>query len=231
MKLIYAVHILAGTLGLLSGYVALATTKGGSTHRRVGMLFVYSMLTMAVFGATITAARGIAPAVNYPAAIITSMLIITSLVTVKPELGSRLSALGLTLISFGVGLPMLWWGAEAAANGTKFGMPAFPFFMFGVIGTLAGLGDLRLLRTGPLSGAPRLARHLWRMCFALFFAALSASVQFAKMVPRDFRMPIMVIPMLTVLVALIYWLWRVRVRRSLRGLVVASPQPAMGAGT
>jgi uncharacterized membrane protein len=226
MKAIYAVHILAGTLGLLSGYVALATTKGGSTHRRVGMLFVYSMLTMAVFGATITAARGIAPAVNYPAAIITTMLIITSLVTVRPELGSRLSALGLTLLSFGVGIPMLIWGFEAAASGTKFGMPAFPFFLFGAIGTLAGIGDLRLLRTGPLTGAPRLARHLWRMCFALFFAALSASVQFAKMAPKLLKVPIMTIPMLVVLGAVIYWMWRVRVRRSLRGLVVGSPQVA-----
>jgi hypothetical protein len=58
------------------------------------------------------------------------------------------------------------------------------------------------------------------MCFALFIAALSASVQFAKMLPQSVRMPVLVLPMLVVIASMVYWLWRVRLRRSLRGLVV-----------
>ena len=52
-------------------------------------------------------------------------------------------------------------------------MPAFPFFMFGLVGVIGSVGDMRILRSGALNGASRLARHLWRMCFALFIAALS----------------------------------------------------------
>jgi hypothetical protein len=44
------IHIAAGTVGLLSGYTALLVTKGATMHRKGGMLFVYSMLTMAAFG-------------------------------------------------------------------------------------------------------------------------------------------------------------------------------------
>jgi hypothetical protein len=227
MKLIYAVHILTGTLGLLSGYAALAATKGGSLHRRVGMLFVYSMLIMAVFGATIAGVNDVAPAINFPAALITSTLIITSLTTVRPEIGSRALSIGLMLVSLGVGGAMLVWGFEAMAGGRKFGMPAFPFLLFGVVGTLAAVGDLRVMVSGALTGSRRLARHLWRMTFALFFAALSASVQFSKMAPQPLKVPIMAVPMLVVLAALIYWMWRVRIRQSLRGLVVKAPQAAL----
>jgi uncharacterized membrane protein len=224
MRMTYLVHIVAGTLGLLTGYVALSAAKGGTLHRKSGMLFVYTMLTMAVFGLAIAIVRGIAPAINVPAALLTSSMAITALTTVRPlRIGSRWVDLAATVISLAVGLVMLSWAFEAVANGGKRnGMPAFPFFLFGIVGMLAFLGDLRVMRTGPLKGAPRLARHLWRMCFALFIAALSASVQFVKMVPEPVRSvrPVFVLPVLVVIVMMFYWLWRVRVRRSLRGLAV-----------
>jgi hypothetical protein len=223
MRFTYLVHIVAGSLGLLTGYAALSAAKGGTLHRKSGMLFVYTMLTMAVFGLAIAVVRGIAPAINVPAALLTSSMAITALTTVRPlETGSRWVDLGATVVSFAVGLVMLSWGFEAIANGGKRnGMPAFPFFLFGIVGMLAGIGDLRVIRSGPLTGARRLARHLWRMCFALFIAALSASVQFVKMVPEPFRSirPLFVLPVLMVIVAMFYWLWRVRFRRSLQGIV------------
>lgn len=227
MRLTYLVHIVAGTLGLLTGYVALYAAKGGTVHRKSGRLFVYSMVTMAVFGMTIAVVRVIAPAINIPAALLTFCLVITALTTVRPlkhGAGSRWLGLTAMLVALTVGLTMLAWGVEAVANGgRRNGMPAFPFFMFGVVGTLAGIGDLRMMRSGPLTGARRLARHLWRMCFALFIAALSASVQFVKMVPEPLRIrALFVLPVVAVLVTMFYWLWRIRIRRSLRGIVRVS---------
>lgn len=104
-------------------------------------------------------------------------------------------------------------------------MPAFPFLMFGIVGLVAGAGDLRIMRSGRLGGASRLARHLWRMSFALFIAALSFFIGQAKVFPEPVRiLPLLALPMLTVLVTMFYWLWRVRIRRSLRGIVgVGSP--------
>jgi uncharacterized membrane protein len=62
----YVVHIVAGILTVVFGYLALYAPKGARLHRKSGMLFVYAMLTTAVFGATIAAARGVAPAINIP---------------------------------------------------------------------------------------------------------------------------------------------------------------------
>jgi len=212
------IHIIAGALGLVSGYVALCAAKGATLHRKSGMLFVYSMLTMSVLGIEIAAERGVAPAVNIPAGLLTSYLVITALTTVRPLAArARWLEVAAMLIALGVGVTMLTFGLEAIANGGKRnGMPAFPFFMFGVVGLLGTAGDIRVMRSGALKGASRLARHLWRMCFALFIAALSFSVQASKLIPKPIRIPggLLALPVLAVLVTMLYWLWRVRSKRS-----------------
>ena len=220
----YVVHILAGGLALVSGYLALSVKKGSRLHRRSGLLFVGAMLTVAFFGIVIAAGQGVAPAVNIPAALISAYLVVTSLSTVRSPApagahwllgGGMLVALATSLTSFGFGLEAV------AAGGTRDGMPAFPFFMFGLIGAIGSVGDMRILRSSALSGASRLARHLWRMCFALFIAALSFFIGQSDEFPQALRiMPLLALPVLIVLVSMFYWLWRVRIRRSLRGVTV-----------
>ena len=85
---------------------------------------------------------------------------------------------------------------------------------------LAGAGDLRLIRSNPPRGAGRIARHLWRMSFALFTAAMSFFVGQAKVIPEPIRIrPLLALPVLAVLITMLYWLWRLRIRRSLGGIV------------
>jgi uncharacterized membrane protein len=221
MRITLAAHIAAGTVGLVAGYVALYAAKAGTLHRRSGMLFVYAMLTMSLGGFAIAAVQNVAPAVNIPASLLTSYLVITALTTVRPYADQRRSlAVGGTLVALAVGATMVAFGAEAIANGgRRNGMPAFPFFLFGSIALIGTAGDLRVMRSGPLAGARRLARHLWRMCTALFIAALSFSVQAAKLVPRSVRMPgLFALPVVAVLATMIYWLWRVRRTRALRAI-------------
>jgi uncharacterized membrane protein len=216
MKTTLVAHIIAGGLGLITGYVALYAAKGGTLHRKSGMLFVYAMLTMSACGLVIAAGRGVAPAINIPAALLTSYLVITSLTTVRPlASGGRGLDVGAMLVALAVGITDLMFAFEAFANGgSRKGMPAFPFVMFGVVGLLCVIGDLRMLRSGALRGAARLARHLWRMSFALFIAALSFFIGQAKVIPAAIRIPpLLALPVLAVLVTMFYWLWRVR-RRS-----------------
>jgi uncharacterized membrane protein len=229
VRAIYVVHILAGTLGLLFGYVALYSAKGATVHRKSGLAFVYAMLTVSVAGFVIATVRDVAPAINIPAALLTSYLVITSLVTVRPlAVGSRWLDVGAMLVALAVGVTSLAFGFEAVANGGKRnGMPAFPFFMFGVVGMLASVGDLRMMRSGALKGVRRLARHLWRMSFALFIAALSFFIGQAQVFPKPMRIPaLLALPVLAVLVTMFYWLWRVRIRRSVRGIVGVSAAEA-----
>ncbi len=58
------------------------------------------------------------------------------------------------------------------------------------------------------------------MTFALFIAALSFFIGQADVFPQPIRIPpLLALPVLAVLVTLLYWLWRVRIRQSLRGIV------------
>ena len=90
-------------------------------------------------------------------------------------------------------------------------------FFMAAITTLAAAGDVRLMRSGALRAAPRLARHLWRMCFALFIAAgsfFSIRARVAKILPEPFTTPTMrALPVALVFAAMFYWLWRVRAQR------------------
>jgi len=218
MRMTLAVHIIAGGLGLLTGYVALYTAKGATTHRKAGIFFVYAMLLTSVLGIVLAGAKDKAFAINVALALLTSCLVITSLTTVRsPAAGARWLNPSAMLVSLAVGLSTLVFGFEALANGgQRKGISAFPFFLLAVVGLLAGVGDLRMMWSGPLQGARRLARHLWRMCFALFFASLAVFPRVGRMLPRSARIPLLVIPVLTVLGTMLYWLWRVRTRRAVR---------------
>ncbi len=223
MRVVYVVHILMGAIALIAGYLALYAPKGAKLHRRGGTVFVATMLVMSVGGVMLALGRNAAPFINVPAASITAYLVITSLTTVRPlASGGRQLLVALSVLAMAVGLASLWFGVEAvsSANGRgRDGMPWFPFALFGLTGTLASLGDLRVLLQGPLTGARRLTRHLWRMTFALFIAAMSFFIGQAKVVPEPYRnRMLLALPVLAVLVTLLYWVWRVRFRGSLRGI-------------
>jgi hypothetical protein len=104
-------------------------------------------------------------------------------------------------------------------NGSLDGVPYFMLFFLAAIMILAALGDLRVMRSGALRGRARLARHLWRMCFALFIAAgsfFSIRERVARVLPEPFTaMPLRMVAMLLPFAAMFYWLWRMRNRRAL----------------
>ena len=62
-----------------------------------------------------------------------------------------------------------------------------PFSIFATVALLAGAGDVRMIRSRGLQGAARLARHLWRMSFALFIGAFSFFLGQAKVIPKPVR--------------------------------------------
>jgi hypothetical protein len=80
------IHIIAGSIVLLAGYVALYTAKGSAVHRGSGRLFVYAMLIMTLTGAVMAAAGGSEGVVVN--ALLTAYLVITALTTVTRPAGS-----------------------------------------------------------------------------------------------------------------------------------------------
>ena len=89
-------------------------------------------------------------------------------------------------------------------------------FILAAVLLLAAAGDVRIMRFGVPRGGPRLARHLWRMCFALFIAAgsfFSLRERVAQILPEPFTTgPMRALPIVLLFAAMFYWLWRVRGR-------------------
>ena len=121
-------------------------------------------------------------------------------------------------------------GGVKAINSTRVSPGGVPFRTIGVMSfvlatvmILAAAGDVRILRFGMPRGGPRLARHLWRMCFALFIAAgsfFSIRGRVARVLPEPFTTgPMRALPILLLFGAMFYWLARVRGRRPLPVLV------------
>jgi uncharacterized membrane protein len=231
MGLTLQVHIVAAALGLVFGSVALYAAKGATLHRKSGMLFVFAMLAMSLSALVIAASRG--QEANLIAASLTAYLVITALTTVRPPTaGLRRVEVGALVVALALGATSITLGFAALASprGTRGGIPFVIFFMFGTVALLSAIGDVRMIRAGGLRGAPRLARHLWRMCYALWIAAasffLGPRARVAKVLPDVLLNPaLLALPVLLVLGVMFYWLWRVRIRRSFRGVIrVGAPE-------
>jgi len=221
------VHAVAAGLGLVLGSVALYAAKGATLHRKSGLLFVFAILTMSLTGAGMAAVTGNVG--NVVAGLLTAYLVITALITVRPSTaGLRRLEVGAMLMALALGMTCVTLGFQALAspNGTRFGIPFVVFFMFGTVALLAGIGDIRMIRSEGLRGVHRLTRHLWRMCYALWIATasffLGPRARVAKVLPEPLLNPaLLALPVVLVLVVMFYWLWRVRIRRTLRGIVSA----------
>jgi uncharacterized membrane protein len=217
------IHIAAGGLALVLGAVALMVKKGGTIHRRSGLLFVYAMLVMGVSAAILGNVGGGLMAVYF---------VVTALTTVRPASpwtrGLNIAAL---IVVLGLATLDILGGVKAfnSPKGNLNGVPFAMLFFLAAIMILAAIGDLRVMRFGVPRGGPRLARHLWRMCFALFIAAgsfFSIRERVAKILPEPFTSgPVRALPILLIFAAMFYWLWRVRERRTLPVVLRYDPIP------
>ena len=214
------VHIVAGGLAIILGAVALVASKGATVHRRFGLMFFYAMLTMGISGSILALRQSLLNS-NVLGGFMSAYFVVTGLTAVRPvtDWTRKLNAAALS-VAIGLALVEISLGVKAMASpdGVIDGVPFFALFFLATVTTLAAAGDVRLMRSKALRAAPRLARHLWRMCFALFIAAgsfFSIRERVAKVFPEPLTTPLMrALPVALVFVAMFYWLWRVRARRT-----------------
>lgn len=224
-----AFHALAGTAGLLGGWIAIATRKGGTLHRRLGLVFVGAMLAMGLSAVGISLYEGMR---NVTAGAAAAYLVFTAWTTVRPLPGNerRMNAVLLLLpLLFAIGGFMQGIAALDRPGKQIEGVPAGMHFFLATVFSLAAIGDIRMIRVGRITGARRVARHLWRMCFALFIASGSFVAQLVRMpfMPASMRsLPVILFLSAGPLVVLLYWMWRVRLRKNLRGILTATTREA-----
>lgn len=236
MSPLLMVHIAAGGVGVVTGYFALFAGKGTTAHRTVGLWFVVAMAIMGITAAAITISSGQGAGIG---GLLVLYLVVTSLTTVRPLRNGQpyLDVVCLTVGALFMVLTFLA-GIENAVRygGVRDGVPAGMQFFLGIITGLAVVGDVRVMRSGIPTGAKRIARHLWRMCFGLFIATGSFFLGQADEIPDALRIwPMLWVLALAPLPILLYWMWRVRIRKSLRGLITrpsrAAAVPPLAAGS
>jgi len=224
------IHIAAGGLAIILGALALSVKKGGNIHRRSGLLFVYAMLVMGAT-ASLLELRKSPTGGNVFAVFMIAYFVGTALTTVRPVSSwARRTNIAALTVALGLAFLDLVGGVKAfnSPRGFLNGAPFFMYFFLATVLILAAAGDVRIMRFGVPQGGPRLARHLWRMCFALFIAAgsfFSIRERVAKILPQPFTTaPMRALPILLLFAAMFYWLWRVR-RRALPVLLRYDSMP------
>ena len=232
------VHMAGGVVGMLSGTAALIFRKGSPRHVLAGKVFVASMLVMAAGAVYLAVVKH--QTNNIGGGLLTFYLILTAWLTARrrDDQTSRydwlamLVPLTLGLLTWVNGIRLVRMGASS-----EDGVPVGMSFFMGTVMLLAAAGDVRMLLSGGVSGAKRIVRHLWRMCFGLFIAAgsffmgpnnrplrlLSAIGMGQHLSPAIFSMGLYLVLTILPLILLVFWVFRVWLSKAYRGKIVSSP--------
>ncbi len=216
-------HMCAATIALFSGAAALFSRKGARLHRVAGSVFFVSMLIMTASAAYMASMKG--QRINAVVGVLTFYMVATAWMAVKRKDG----AIGLfdyvaLIVVLADGTASVSFGFQAQSGAIVLNDgPAAGCFVFGGLALFAAALDVRVLSRGGVYGAQRIARHLWRMCYALLITAISAFVGKQQLFsaislllgkhqvfPEAIRKSDLVyVPIIAVAVTMIYWLIRV----------------------
>jgi hypothetical protein len=201
-----AIHIAGGLLAIFAGAAAAAARKGGPLHARAGTGFVAAMLLLGITAAILEPYR---PVPGSPInGIIVCYFVATAWAAARRRDGTAgrfEMAAGATALTMSA---LVAWSALTGAttpNGTG------PVFVFAGLLLIGGLGDLNAVLRRRLEPSQRVARHLWRMCFAFFIATGSFFLGQQDVMPAAVRGSAwLFLPALAPLALMLFWLVRIR---------------------
>lgn len=207
-------HIGGGTVAMIFGTIAVAVRKGGRAHILAGNVFFVSMLVMASIGAFVApflvTAQGNPKLFDSAAGFFTCYLVVTSWLTVRRKAGTIGRAeVAAFLFAAVLAAAIILLGARTTGN-------AGGYYALGGLVALAAALDLRIIRNRGISGGPRIARHLWRMCLALFIAVGSFFLGQQRQMPEFVQgSPWLSVPPLAVLAMMVFWLLKLRFAKAI----------------
>ena len=207
LNFLIVIHFVSGAIGLLSGFVVIALTKGNKTHKRIGQVYFYSMLLLGVSGVIVAATRSI------PLSLLNGLVIcyfvLTSLQTIRFSNDTLniydkiLTGLAwIIVLGFGAAIMQV----TASPTGKLGGFGLSEYIAFGTVMLLSAVSDIRYLLTNGLSKSQRLVRHIWRMFFPLFMSTAAFFLGQAKLFPAALqKIELLIAPVIIVMVAMVYW--------------------------
>lgn len=188
-------HIITGSFVLLSGLLVLTFRKGERLHRLSGNLFFVMMLLLTGSAAYLGG--------NDPYVPILSFYFVATAwaIVLRPENKIGIfDYVGLITVS----LLSLRFFIDSMSAPTDF-LVGLNYY-FGGMAALAALLDLNMIIHGGHAGKHRIARHLWRMCYAMLGAMASFVANTSDKWPDfiDADLPIYIL-----ILVMFYWLFRV----------------------
>jgi uncharacterized membrane protein len=211
LPLIGLLHLLMGTLAVISGAGALAAAKGLRLHRIAGNLFFGAMLLLIASGLYFSVTRSIL--FTFFLSVMAFHLLSSGWVTVmrgegktgRFELANCLFILLAGAAALGLGLTETIRGAPLQDD-----VPSAAFFILAALAVLFGAQDVAVIRRGGCTGKHRIARHLWRMCLSLFIAVTIFFLGNNDVLPEVLRTPFfLTAPIVAVPGLMVFWLVRV----------------------
>jgi uncharacterized membrane protein len=210
-------HIIAGTVCLVTGYVALFTRKGKARHRKYGNIFVAAAL--------FTASSAILIAVLKPEKLIsvvgglTSLYLVLSGLRAATTRQSGLHRTDLILLIVPVATGALALGlAITAYYSTDRKLQGLPFgaYLFWALVSFVSIGaDISYILRTKIKVSTRICRHLWRMCFGLFLAEAALILGQRHVLPAALQSPAYIAtPLVVVLATMIFWIVKIRLSAS-----------------
>ena len=228
LELVLWVHIAAGIASIPLGTTAVAARKGSWLHARAGAGFFGSMLLLGGSGAILEPFRTPEPGSPLVGLFVCYFVLTGWMAARRRDGRTGWFEIAACSVALGVGALAAWGGFTgriAAPDGVG------PMYVAAGLSVLAGLGDLRAVLLKRLTPAQRIARHLWRMCFAFFIATGSFFLGQQDVLPTAMRgSPLLFVFGLAPLGVMAFWLVRLRFAKALGRLTlrlrpVATPSP------
>ncbi|WP_371394494.1 DUF2306 domain-containing protein [Glycocaulis abyssi] len=209
------IHILSGSVALLTGLVALGARKGSGPHRGAGNIFTLTMLVMAISGVLI--ALDIPAALSAAAGTLTAYQVATAWLTVRrrENQAGRAEWAAMAFAIIAAAGCLIFGMMVARGDLTEYAagapIPAGTYFFYGGIALLSAVLDWTVIQRGGLAGRQRIARHVWRMGFALFTAASSFFLGQPQVFPEPVRETpfLLAAPVIIIVVLTDFWFVRV----------------------
>ncbi len=172
--ILMVLHGLIGTGIVAAGVTALLSRKGMRLHRNSGKAFVVLYFLMGlVISTSLFASATLISTLGIVFTALIIYLVLTSWVTVKvpPSTLSRINYAAPAVV-ISIGSLALFWGCQALTGRLQLAddIPVAAYFAFAALAFFAAHRDISVVRRGGIAGTPRLIRHLWRMCLALYFS-------------------------------------------------------------
>lgn len=205
-------HIAGGASAVLAGLIALLSRKGARLHRAAGKLFLPAMLANASSASYFGYTAEPRAAGDIFAGMLTIYLVLTGWAAARRAGGGTGAAAAVAALLVAASAAAFFLQAlQTLREGTAI-LSALPAFIFAGMVLAVVIWDHRMIAR--LSERERIARHLWRMCLALFVAVGSFFPGQLHLFPefiRDIRPVILLfLPAFSVLALLFFWLSHVR---------------------